>query len=89
MMTIVVWICGIMMSIGAVCSIYRLAKGPSILGRVLATDVLLVIIGSALAMDMAINKHTHHMAFVLIACVAGFIGSVTVSRYVYQRDGIK
>ncbi|GAB2892228.1 monovalent cation/H+ antiporter complex subunit F [Neomicrococcus lactis] len=89
MMTIVLWICGIMMSAGAIGAIYRVAKGPSILQRVLATDVLLVIIASALAIDMAINKHTNHMPFVLIACVAGFIGSVTVSRFVYQRDGIK
>ncbi|APF41345.1 monovalent cation/H+ antiporter complex subunit F [Neomicrococcus aestuarii] len=89
MMTIVVWICGILMSIGTIGAIYRVAKGPSILQRVLATDVLLIIIASALALDMAINKHTNHMAFVLIACIAGFIGSVTVSRYVYHRDGMK
>ena len=31
------------------------------------------------------NKHTNNLVFVVAACVIGFIGSVTVSRYVTDR----
>ncbi|WP_411731291.1 monovalent cation/H+ antiporter complex subunit F [Paeniglutamicibacter sp.] len=84
-MNIVLWICGIMLSISAVLAIVRLAKGPSILERVIATDVLLLIISAALCVEMTVNKHTNNLVFVLLACLVGFVGSVTVSRFVTDR----
>lgn len=84
-MNIVLWICGITLSIAGALAMVRLAKGPSILERVIATDVLLLIVSAALCVDMAINKHTDNLIFVLLACLVGFVGSVTVSRFVTDR----
>ena len=84
-MNIVLWICGIMLSIAACLALVRLAKGPSILERVIATDVLLLIISAALCVEMTINRHTDNLVFVLLACLVGFVGSVTVSRFVTDR----
>ena len=84
-MIIVLWICGITLSIAAGLTIIRLAKGPSILERVIATDVLLLIISAALCVEMTVNKHTDNVPFVLLACLVGFVGSVTVSRFVTDR----
>ena len=84
-MNIVLWICGITLSIAAALAIVRLAKGPSILERVIATDVLLLIISAALCVEMTVNKHTNNLVFVLLACLVGFVGSVTVSRFVTDR----
>lgn len=84
-MNIVLWICGITLSIAGALAMIRLAKGPSILERVIATDVLLLIVSAALCVDMAINKHTDNLIFVLLACLVGFVGSVTVSRFVTDR----
>ncbi|MDO5743591.1 MAG: monovalent cation/H+ antiporter complex subunit F [Micrococcaceae bacterium] len=84
-MSIVLWVCGITLSIAACLTIIRLAKGPSILERVIATDVLLLILSAALCIEMTVNKHTDNLIFVLLACLVGFVGSVTVSRFVTDR----
>ena len=84
-MNIVLWICGITLSIAACLAIVRLAKGPSILERVIATDVLLLVISASLCIEMTFNKHTNNLVFVLLACLVGFVGSVTVSRFVTDR----
>ena len=84
-MTIVLWICGITLSIASCLTLIRLAKGPSILERVIAMDVLLLIISGALCIEMTMNKHNDTLIFVLLACLVGFVGSVTVSRFVTDR----
>ncbi|PQZ96369.1 cation:proton antiporter [Arthrobacter sp. MYb227] len=84
-MSVVLWICGTILSIAAFLTIIRLIKGPSILERVIATDVLLLIVSAALCIDMTVNKHTNNLVFVVLACLVGFIGSVTVSRFVTDR----
>lgn len=84
-MNVVLWICATILSVSAFLAIIRLVKGPSILERVIATDVLLLIVSAALCVEMTVNRHTNNLVFVLLACLVGFIGSVTVSRYVTDR----
>lgn len=84
-MTAVLWICGTILSIAAGLAIVRLVRGPSILERVLATDVLLLIVSAALCIEMTVNRHTNNLMFVVLASLVGFIGSVTVARYVTDR----
>ncbi|MFJ6418052.1 monovalent cation/H+ antiporter complex subunit F [Paeniglutamicibacter sp. NPDC091659] len=84
-MSVVLWICGTILSVSAFLAIIRLVRGPSILERVIATDVLLLIVSAALSLEMTVNKHTNNLVFVVLACLVGFIGSVTVSRYVTDR----
>ncbi|WP_313810944.1 monovalent cation/H+ antiporter complex subunit F [Glutamicibacter sp.] len=85
MIEIVAWICGIMLCLGAIACVIRVIKGPSILDRVLGLDVLLLIISAGLCIDMAVNQHTDYLLFVVAACTIGFVGSVTVSRYVSDK----
>jgi multicomponent Na+:H+ antiporter subunit F len=84
-MTVAAWISGALLAAAAVLAMFRLARGPSILERVLALDVLLAIIIAALCVDMAVNQHLNHLVFIVAAAVLGFMGSVTVSRYVTDR----
>ena len=85
MMSVVLWICGTLLALAALACLVRVAKGPSILDRVLALDVLLLVISAALCLDMAVGRHTDYLLFVVAACTIGFIGSVTVSRYVSDQ----
>lgn len=82
---IVVGISGTLLTVGAVACLIRVAKGPSILDRVLALDVMLLIISAALCLEMYLNEHKNSILFVVIACAIGFIGSVTVSRFVSDQ----
>ncbi len=85
MMNIVMWVCGVMLGLATVACLIRVAKGPSILDRVLALDVMLIIISVALCLEMVYNRHSDYLLFVVVACTLGFIGSVTVSRYVSDQ----
>lgn len=82
MLDVVMWICGSLLSLSAAGAIYRLAKGPSLLDRVIASDVLLSIVGAALALEMVYNHHVNNVFLLLIVALVGFLGSVTVARNV-------
>ncbi|WP_461171077.1 monovalent cation/H+ antiporter complex subunit F [Arthrobacter sp. Z1-15] len=84
-MTVFVVLVSIMLSASAAGAIFRIARGPSILDRVLAADVLLAIVGAALATDMIVNKNLNFLALLVSVSLIGFIGSVTVARFVTDR----
>ncbi|MHA7304488.1 monovalent cation/H+ antiporter complex subunit F [Arthrobacter sp. TMN-49] len=84
-MSVVVIIVAVILSLAAAGTIYRIAAGPSLLDRVIAADVLLAIFGASLATEMAMNKHTDNLALLVVLTVIGFIGSVTVARFVAHR----
>ncbi|NUL47536.1 sodium:proton antiporter [Cellulosimicrobium funkei] len=73
-----------LLAVGALAAVYRIVRGPSILDRAIATDVLLIVISSGLCVEMAVNHHTDNIVFVVVASVIGFVGSVTISRFVAE-----
>jgi multicomponent Na+:H+ antiporter subunit F len=85
MMQIVLAVTAVILSLAAAGAIIRIARGPSLLDRVLATDVLLAILGAALCIDMAVNRHLNNLMLLVALSVVGFIGSVTVARFVADR----
>ncbi|MCR1161489.1 MULTISPECIES: monovalent cation/H+ antiporter complex subunit F [unclassified Paenarthrobacter] len=85
MKEIVLIVTAVILSLAAAGAIVRIAIGPSLLDRVLASDVLLAILGAALAIDMAVNRHLNNLMLLVALAVIGFIGSVTVARFVAER----
>lgn len=84
-MSIVLGIIAVILGVPALFAIYRVARGPSILDRVLAVDVLLAIVGGALAVDMVVNGHTNTLVILVATSLIGFIASVTVARFVTEK----
>lgn len=72
--------------IAAVLTIYRIVRGPSILDRAVASDVLLTEVMCVLGAEMAINHHTRSLPVLLIIAAVGVFGSISVARYVARRD---
>ena len=87
MMGLVLTVAAVALALAAAGAIIRIARGPSLLDRVLAADVLLAILGAALCIDMAVNRHLNNLMLVVAVSVIGFIGSVTVARFVADRRG--
>jgi multicomponent Na+:H+ antiporter subunit F len=85
MMGLVLTVTAVALALAAAGAIIRIARGPSLLDRVLAADVLLAILGAALCIDMAVNRHLNNLMLVVAMSVIGFIGSVTVARFVADR----
>ena len=67
---------------GALLALIRLARGPSLLDRVVATDTLLVIISAGLAVHAAITRDPTVVPVLVVVALLAFVGSVSVARYV-------
>ncbi|MGY1689332.1 monovalent cation/H+ antiporter complex subunit F [Geodermatophilus sp. SYSU D01105] len=67
---------------GAVLTLVRLARGPSLLDRVVATDTLLVIISAGLAVHAALERNASVVPVLVVVSLLAFVGTVSVARYV-------
>jgi len=76
----------IVFSIAAVLTVIRVIRGPSILDRAVASDVLLTEVMCVIGAEMAINGHTRSIPVMLIIAAVGVFGSISVARYVARRD---
>lgn len=73
---------GLFLVVGAAGSVYRIVRGPSLLDRAIGSDVLLIVLSGALILEMAVNGHTNSIVLVVLASMVGFVGSVTLARFV-------
>ncbi|MFS0894851.1 monovalent cation/H+ antiporter complex subunit F [Microbacterium sp. 179-I 3D3 NHS] len=72
--------------VAAVLAVIRIIRGPSILDRAVASDVLLTEVMCVLGAEMAINGHTRNIPVLLIIAAVGVFGSISVARFVARRD---
>jgi len=76
----------VIFGLAAILAVIRIIRGPSILDRTVASDVLLTEVMCVLGADMAINGHTRNIPVMLIIAAVGVFGSIAVARYVARRD---
>ncbi|WP_409331234.1 monovalent cation/H+ antiporter complex subunit F [Trujillonella humicola] len=81
-MIVVSWLAFGMLGGGAVLSVVRLARGPSLLDRVVATDTLLVIVSAGLAVYAALQRDPTLVPVLVVVALLAFVGSVSVARYI-------
>ncbi|SEM92934.1 MULTISPECIES: monovalent cation/H+ antiporter complex subunit F [Cryobacterium] len=86
MLQIVAVVASVMFGIGALLSVYRIVVGPSVLDRVIASDVLVATIICALAAEMALNRHTDTLPVLLVLALFAVLGSLSVARFLPARD---
>ena len=67
---------------GALLALVRLALGPSLLDRVVATDTLLVIISAGLAVHAGLQRDPTVVPVLVVVALLAFVGSVSIGRYV-------
>jgi multicomponent Na+:H+ antiporter subunit F len=78
-MTVVTVIAGISFSAGALCAVYRIVRGPSVLDRVIASDVLVATAMCALGADMAFRHHTDTLPVLIVLALFAVLGSLSVA----------
>ena len=81
-MTVVLVLAYLLLGGGALLAVVRLARGPSLLDRVVASDVLLVIVASGLAVHAALMRDPTLVPVLVVVSLLAFVGSVSVARYV-------
>ncbi len=80
--TVVAVICHALLGGGALLALVRLARGPSLLDRVVATDTMLVIISASLAVHAALERDPTVVPVLVVVSLLAFVGSVSVARYI-------
>jgi multicomponent Na+:H+ antiporter subunit F len=80
--TILLWIAGAMLSATAIICLWRVVRGPSILDRMIASDVILTTLVLVVGAEMAINGHTRTVPLMVILAGTAILGTVAVSRFV-------
>lgn len=76
----------IVFGIAAVLTVVRIVRGPSILDRAVASDVLLTEVLCVMGAEMALNGHTRNVVVMLIIAAIGVFGSIAIARFVARRD---
>lgn len=78
----------VLLAASAIMALYRIVRGPSILDRMIATDVVLASIMCGLGGFMALYGRTDLLPVLIVLAMVGFVGSVSVSRYVSKSDSM-
>ncbi|GGM26521.1 MULTISPECIES: monovalent cation/H+ antiporter complex subunit F [Micromonospora] len=77
----------LLLSVTALLSLTRMYRGPSLLDRVIAADMLLATTVGAVGAEAALNRHTDTLAVLVVLSLLGFIGSVALVRFAVREEG--
>lgn len=80
-MTVVVVVAAVMFSLGAVLTVVRAERGPTMLDRTVALDVLTSILVSVVALHAAWTRRTDTVPLLVALTLVGFVGSVAIARF--------
>lgn len=80
----------VLLSIGTLAAaagftLYRLSKGPTSLDRIIASDLIVGIAVGAFALHVVVSNQTTTLPIMLAISLVGFIGAVSMARFVHDR----
>ena len=78
----------VLLAASVVVALFRIVRGPSILDRMIGTDVVLASIMCGLGGYMALSGRSDLLPVLIVLAMLGFVGSVSVSRYVSKSDSM-
>jgi multicomponent Na+:H+ antiporter subunit F len=81
----VVVVCFAGLSIAALLVLLRLVLGPTVPDRIVALDTLLQVVVAGIAVAAAADGRSSFLAVLVAVSLLGFVGTVTVARFVERR----
>jgi len=73
------------LTVTAVFAIVRIVRGPTILDRMVASDVLLATLLIAVGSDMVLRGHTESIPLMTGVAATAVLATIVVARYVRRR----
>ena len=87
-MIVVVVVCAVLLTVSAVLGLVRAEKGPSMLDRTIALDIVTSSIVGAIALEAAWSRRIDTVPILVAVALVGFVGSVTIARFAsYEPEG--
>lgn len=84
-MTILLIASGVGLTITALAAIVRIVRGPTILDRMVASDVLLTTLMLAVGTDMVVRGHTESIPLMTVIAATATFATIVVARFVKRR----
>jgi multicomponent Na+:H+ antiporter subunit F len=84
--TVIYVITGLVFTTAAILAVVHIVRGPSILDRVIASDVLLTTLILILGTEMVVNGHTQTIPIMVVLATTAAFSTVAVARYVSRQD---
>jgi multicomponent Na+:H+ antiporter subunit F len=78
---VVVVVAAVLLTAAAVLTLVRAERGPTMLDRTVALDVLTSIVLGAVALHAAWTRRTDSVPLLLALALVGFVSSVTIARF--------
>lgn len=73
------------LTVTAVFAIIRIVRGPTILDRMVASDVLLTTLLIVAGADMVLRRHTENIPLMTAVAATAVLATIAVARYVRRR----
>jgi multicomponent Na+:H+ antiporter subunit F len=84
--TVVYIAAAVLFTAGAILGVIHVVRGPSILDRVIGSDVLLTNLILVLGAEMVVNGHTQTIPIMVVLAATAAFSTVAVARYVSRQD---
>ncbi|WP_289009984.1 monovalent cation/H+ antiporter complex subunit F [uncultured Thermomonospora sp.] len=75
-----------LLSLAALLTLLRMVRGPGPLDRIVALDVLAVLLVSGVAVQAATQGEAAHSSSLVVIALLGFVGTVTAARLAGERE---
>ena len=86
MTAVLLVVAGVMFTGAALLALFRIVRGPSLLDRMIASDVLLTTLILVVGAEMVINHHTRNVPVMLVLAGVAVFATIAVARYVSKQD---
>lgn len=85
-MTALLIAAGVGLTVTALAAIVRIVRGPTILDRMIASDVLLTTLMLAVGTDMVVRNHTDTIPLMTVIAATATFATIVVARFVKRRN---
>ncbi|ROP27149.1 monovalent cation/H+ antiporter complex subunit F [Pseudokineococcus lusitanus] len=83
---VVALVLGSALLVAALCVVARAVMGPTILDRVVALDVLVVVLVASFGLYAVLTDTTTALPVLVVLSLVGFVGSVSVARFAAKES---
>ena len=83
---VLLWAVGVLLTAGAALAVYRIVRGPTILDRMIASDVLLTTLMLVVGTEMVVEGRDDLIPVLLVLAGTAAFGTIAVARSVSKHD---
>lgn len=85
-MSILIIVASAILAVAAVVALWRVVRGPSIVDRVIGSDVLLTTLILVVGTEMVATGHARTIPLMVVLAATAILGTVAVARFVTRPE---